>query len=43
MGGKNAPLSVKEDADTATWLATAKNVESGNFIEIAKLLIGNRG
>ena len=31
MGGKNAPLSVAEGADTAVWLASAKDVISGKF------------
>ena len=31
MGGKEAPLSVEEGADTATWLATAEVIPTGKF------------
>jgi NAD(P)-dependent dehydrogenase (short-subunit alcohol dehydrogenase family) len=31
MGGKNAPRSVAEGADTAVWLATDSAVDSGGF------------
>ena len=31
MGGMNAPRSVQQGADTAFWLATATNIETGRF------------
>lgn len=31
MGGMNAPRSVQQGADTAFWLATATNIETGKF------------
>lgn len=31
MGGEEAPLSVDEGADTATWLATAETIPTGKF------------
>ncbi len=31
MGGKDAPLSVGQGADTAVWLATEKNIPTGKF------------
>ncbi|MFX1575208.1 MAG: SDR family oxidoreductase [Promethearchaeota archaeon] len=31
MGGQYAPRSVEEGADTAVWLSTAKNVQTGKF------------
>lgn len=33
MGGPNAPLSVKEGADTAVWLATEEIIPNGKFIQ----------
>jgi NAD(P)-dependent dehydrogenase (short-subunit alcohol dehydrogenase family) len=32
MGGAGAPRSVEEGADTAVWLATARDVPTGNFL-----------
>ncbi|MFO7616306.1 MAG: SDR family oxidoreductase [Bacteroidales bacterium] len=33
MGGPDAPRSVEEGADTAVWLATAKEIPSGRFFK----------
>jgi len=36
MGGKNAPRSVKEGADTAVWLAIAESIPTGGFFRDRK-------
>ena len=38
MGGKSAPLSVKEGADTGVWLATAENIPTGKFFSNRKVI-----
>lgn len=38
MGGKSAPRSVKEGADTAVWLATTEKIGSGNFYRDRKVI-----
>lgn len=38
MGGKSAPRSVEEGADTAVWLATTEKVGSGNFYRDRKVI-----
>jgi NAD(P)-dependent dehydrogenase (short-subunit alcohol dehydrogenase family) len=36
MGGKNAPRSVEQGADTAVWLATEEKIPTGKFFEDRK-------
>jgi NAD(P)-dependent dehydrogenase (short-subunit alcohol dehydrogenase family) len=36
MGGRSAPGSVEEGADTAVWLATTENISSGKFYRSRK-------
>jgi NAD(P)-dependent dehydrogenase (short-subunit alcohol dehydrogenase family) len=36
MGGSGAPRSVEEGADTAVWLATARQVRTGSFLRDRK-------
>jgi NAD(P)-dependent dehydrogenase (short-subunit alcohol dehydrogenase family) len=36
MGGPNAPREVSEGADTATWLATRKEIQTGKFFRDRK-------
>lgn len=38
MGGKSAPRSIEEGADTAVWLATTEKVGSGNFYRDRKVI-----
>jgi NAD(P)-dependent dehydrogenase (short-subunit alcohol dehydrogenase family) len=38
MGGKSAPLSVKEGADTGIWLATAEDIPTGKFFSNRKVI-----
>lgn len=38
MGGPNANKSLQEGADTATWLATANNIENGKFYADRKII-----
>lgn len=38
MGGKSAPRSVEEGADTGVWLATTEKVGSGNFYRDRKVI-----
>ncbi len=38
MGGPNAPLDVSEGADTAVWLATEKEIPTGNFFKERKII-----
>lgn len=36
MGGKSAPRSLEQGADTAVWLATAENIPNGKFLRDRK-------
>ncbi len=38
MGGKSAPRSVEQGADTAVWLATADKIETGKFYRDRKII-----
>lgn len=38
MGGKSAPRSVEQGADTAVWLATAEKTETGKFFRDRKVI-----
>lgn len=39
MGGKSAPRTVQQGADTAVWLATAKISETGKFFRDRKVIL----